>query len=223
MVAFVCFFFRIILVYQSSSLSEKLLKNLVVRKKGYRKKRLPSHHSWTKNCSLEITHPRNIFNHYVFMTCACAIKNIKFFLLVNTLHLLQYFKNYFKAVPVKRSVNLRNKHSLDKFSCKDFKRWLEPVISLLRAWWPIFIAYFESLYCREQKRKVEKYQNLNIYIKGNTLRVISVHRDMTDKHIKFPRPHHWTWTWTFELELYLLFIYIYIITKLLAPATSNID
>ena len=54
--------------------------------------------------------------------CLCHKTNIQLFLLVNTLHLFCFFKNYFKAVlpvPAKRRVNGWNKHALDMCSCKD--------------------------------------------------------------------------------------------------------
>ena len=40
------------------------------------------------------------------------------------MHLFCYFKNFFKAVllaPAKRSVNFRNKHALERCSCKNLK------------------------------------------------------------------------------------------------------
>ena len=56
--------------------------------------------------------------------CLCHKTNIKLFLLIDIIHLLCYFKNYFKAMlppPAKRSVNLRNKHALDRCSRNDLK------------------------------------------------------------------------------------------------------
>ena len=44
--------------------------------------------------------------------------------MINNIHLFCYFKNYFKAVltvPVKSSVNWRNKHAFNRCSCKDLK------------------------------------------------------------------------------------------------------
>ena len=54
--------------------------------------------------------------------CLCHKTNVQLFLLVNTLHLFDFFKNYFKAVlpvPVKRRVNGWNKDALDRCSSKD--------------------------------------------------------------------------------------------------------
>ena len=58
----------------SSSLCCKTLKKIYVRKKSYREKCIRSHHSWTQNCLLGITHPRNIYNQCLFMSCAGVIK-----------------------------------------------------------------------------------------------------------------------------------------------------
>ena len=47
---------------------------IYVRNKRYSEKSIRSNHSWTQNYVFEITHPRNTFSQYLFMSCARAIK-----------------------------------------------------------------------------------------------------------------------------------------------------
>ena len=87
--------------------------------KSYCEKTICSHLSWTQSYVLEVTHPRNIFRQIIPFHNVCHKTNIKLFLLVDTLHLFRYFKNYFKAVlpvPAKHSVNRWNKHGIDRCS-----------------------------------------------------------------------------------------------------------
>ena len=51
-----------------------LKKKINGRKKSYWEKCIRSHHSWTQNCLLGITFPRNISKQCLFMSCAGVIK-----------------------------------------------------------------------------------------------------------------------------------------------------
>ena len=53
---------------------KNFLKKFTSEKKSYREKCIRSHHSWTQNCLLGITHPRNICNQCLFTSCAGVIK-----------------------------------------------------------------------------------------------------------------------------------------------------
>ena len=67
-------FFCIILFFYSSSLCCKTCNKNLRQKKSYREKSIRSHYSWTQNCLLGITHPRDISNQCLFMSCTGVIK-----------------------------------------------------------------------------------------------------------------------------------------------------